>query len=59
MCYGYKPSLDFDEERIESSLSINHEITDQLGIGFTTQAVVEAEDVHTSYMLTMQYTPTD
>ena len=53
----YKPSLDFDEERIESSLSINHEITDQLGIGFTTQAVVEAEDFHTAYLLNFTYSP--
>ena len=53
----YKPSLDFDEERIESSLSINHEITDQLGIGFTTQAVVEAEDFHTTYLLNFTYSP--
>ena len=53
----YKPSLDFAEERIESSLSINHEITNQLGIGFTTQAVVEAEDVHTSYLLNFTYMP--
>ena len=53
----YKPSLDFAEERIESSLSINHEITNELGIGFTTQAIVDAEDVHTSYLLNFVYTP--
>ena len=53
----YKPSLDFAEERIEASVSINQPITEQLGIGFTTQAIVEAEDVHTSYMLTVQYSP--
>ena len=53
----YKPSLDFAEERIESSLSINHEITNEVGIGFTTQSIVDAEDLHTSYLLNFTYTP--
>ena len=53
----YKPSLDFAEERIEASASINQPITEQLGIGFSTQAIVEAEDVHTSYLLSVTYTP--
>ena len=53
----YKPSLDFAEERIEASVSINQPITEQLGIGFTTQAIAEGEDVHTSYLLNFTYTP--
>lgn len=53
----YKPSLDFAEERIEASLSINQPITEQLGVGFSTQAIVEAEDVHTSYLLQVTFTP--
>ena len=53
----YKPSLDFAEERIEASASINQPLTDQLGIGFTTQATAEAEDVHTSYLFTVTFTP--
>ena len=53
----YKPSLDFAEERIEASASINQPITNEIGIGFTTQAVVEAEDVHTSYLLNLTYSP--
>ena len=53
----YKPSLDFAEERIESSLSINHEITNEVGIGFTTQSIVDAEDLHTSYLLNFTYIP--
>ena len=51
----YKPSLDFAEERIEASASINQPITNEIAIGFTTQAVVEAEDVHTSYLLNLTY----
>lgn len=53
----YKPSLDFAEERIEASLSINQPITEQIGIGFSTQAIVEAEDVHTNYLLQVSYAP--
>ena len=55
----YKPSLDFAEERIEASASINQPITYEIAIGFTTQAVVEAEDVHTSYLLNVTFTPLD
>ena len=53
----YKPSLDFAEERIEASVSINQPITEQLGIGFSTQAIVEGEEAHTSYLLNFTYTP--
>ena len=53
----YKPSLDFAEERIEASASINHEITNEVGIGFTTQSIVDAEDLHTSYLLNFTYIP--
>lgn len=55
----YKPSLDFAEERIEGSVSINQPITNEIAIGFTTQATVEAEDVHTSYLLNFTFTPLD
>ena len=53
----YKPSLDFAEERIEASVSINQPITDEIAVGFSTQATVEAEDVHTSYLLQATFTP--
>ena len=53
----YKPSLDFAEERIEASASINQPITNEIAIGFTTQAIVEAEDLHTSYLLNLTYSP--
>ena len=53
----FKPSIDFKETRIESSASVNYPVSNELGIGFTTQAVVEAEDVHTSYLLQVTYSP--
>ena len=58
----FKPSIDFVDTRIESSLSFNHEISETAALGFTTQSVLDSQsvvegDLHTSYMLTFTFTP--
>ena len=57
-----KPSIDFADTRIESSLSFNHEISDTVAVGITTQSVFDSQsvaesDLHTSYMIQFTYTP--
>lgn len=58
----FKPSIDFEETRIESSLSVSHEISETIALGFTTQSVLDSQsvaegDLHTSYLLNFTYTP--
>ena len=58
----FKPSLTFGETRLEGSLSFNHEISETVGLGITTQAVSDSasiadSNVHTSYLLNFTYTP--
>ena len=58
----YKPSLDFIERRIEASLSFNHQLTKQLDLHITTQAVLDSESMaednyHTQYIIGLRYTP--
>ena len=58
----FKPSLDFEEEVIEGSLSFNHELTETLSLGITTQATLDSQsrsdrDAHTSYLINLTYTP--
>ena len=58
----YKPSLDFEEEVIEGSLSFNHELTETVSVGISTLSVLDSQsvtdsDAHTSYLLTVKFTP--
>ena len=58
----YKPSLDFEEEVIEGSLSFNHELTETVSLGITTQGTLDSQsvvdsDAHTSYLINLTYTP--
>ena len=58
----FKPSLDFEEEVIEGSLSFNHELTETISLGITTQATIDSQvaadqKAHTSYLINFTYTP--
>ncbi len=58
----FKPSLDFEEEVIEGSLSFNHELTETVSLGITTQATIDSQveadqTAHTSYLINFRYTP--
>ena len=58
----FKPSLTFGETRFEGSLSFNHEISQSLSVGITTQSVSDSASItdsnlHTSYMVGLTYTP--
>ena len=58
----FKPSLDFEEEVIEGSLSFNHELTETVSLGITTQATIDSQvaadqKAHTSYLINFTYTP--
>ena len=58
----FKPSLDFEEEVIEGSLSFNHELTETVSLGITTQATIDSQveadqTAHTSYLINFTYTP--
>ena len=58
----YKPSIDFDRTTIEGSLSFNHQLSESLAIGITTQSVFDSasivdSDVHSSYLIQFTYTP--
>ena len=58
----FKPSLTFGETRFEGSLAFNHEISDTLSVGITTQSVSDSalitdSNVHTSYIVGLTYTP--
>ena len=58
----FKPSLDFEEEVIEGSLSFNHELTETVSLGITTQATIDSQvaadqKAHTSYLINFIYTP--
>ena len=58
----FKPSLDFEEEVIEGSLSFNHELTETVSLGITTQATIDSQvaadqQAHTSYLINFTYTP--
>ena len=58
----FKPSLDFEEEVIEGSLSFNHELTETVSLGITTQATIDSQveadqRAHTSYLINFTYTP--
>ena len=58
----FKPSLDFEEEVIAGSLSFNHELTETVSLGITTQATIDSQveadqKAHTSYLINFRYTP--
>ena len=58
----YKPSLDFEERRVEASLAFNHDLTDNVAFGIATQSILDSQavadrDLHTSYLVTFTYTP--
>ena len=58
----YKPSLDFADTRVESSLSFNHDLSDTLALGFALQNVLDSQsvadsDLHTSYLLSITFSP--
>ena len=58
----YKPSIDFAETRLETSLSFNHEISETVSLGITTQGVLDSQsiadsDLHSSYLIQFTYTP--
>ena len=58
----YKPSLTFGESRIEGSLSLNHEISETVSLGITTQGILDSQsvvegDLHSSYLIQFTYTP--
>ena len=58
----YKPSLDFEETKFEGSLSFNHELSETVSLGITTQGVLDSQsiaesDFHSSYLIQFTYTP--
>ena len=58
----YKPSIDFAETRLETSFSFNHEISETVSLGITTQGVLDSQsiadsDLHASYLIQFTYTP--
>lgn len=58
----FKPSIQFTETSIESGLALNHEISDRLAMGLSTQLIFDSDsitdqDFHTSYLLQFTYTP--
>lgn len=59
----FKPSLDFEEEVIEGSLSFNHELTETVSLGIATQATIDSQSIaesnlHSSYLIQFTYSPT-
>ena len=60
----YKPSLDFDESTVEGSLSFNHELSETVTVGITTQSVFDSKsiadsDLHSSYLIQFTFAPED
>ena len=58
----YKPSLDFADTRVESSVSFNHDLSDTLALGFALQNILDSQsvadsDLHTSYLLSITFSP--
>ena len=58
----FKPSINFEDTRIEGSLAFNHEISETVTVGITTQSVLDSQsvaesDLHTSYLLQLVYSP--
>ena len=58
----YKPSLTFGETRLEGSLSFNHDISETVAVGITTQGVSDSASIadsnfHSSYLLQFVYKP--
>ena len=53
----YKPTIDFDETIWEFSSAFNYPISKEWLLGFTKNAILENEDIHTSYQLVLTYTP--
>ena len=58
----YKPSIDFAETRLETSLSFNRELSETVSLGITLQATLDSQsrsdrDAHTSYLVNFTYTP--
>ena len=58
----YKPSINFAETRLETSLSFNHALSETTAVGITTQAVFDSQsivesDAHSSYLIQFTYTP--
>ena len=58
----YKPSIDFAESTVEGSLSFNHELSETVSLGITTQGVFDSQsiaesDLHSSYLIQFTFTP--
>ena len=53
----YKPTIDFDETIWEFSSAFNYPISKEWLLGFTKNAILEDNDLHTSYQLVLTYTP--
>lgn len=58
----YKPSIDFAESTVEGSLVFNHELSETVSLGITTQSVFDSQsiaesDLHLSYMIQFTITP--
>ena len=58
----YKPSIDFAESTVEGSLSFNHELSETVSLGITTQSVFDSKsiaesDINSAYLIQFTYTP--
>ena len=56
--------IDFAETRLETSLSFNHEISETVSLGITTQGILDSQsvvegDLHSSYLIQFTYTPAE
>ena len=58
----FKPSIDFEETRLEGSLAFNQPLSEQLSLSITTQATLDSAsvvegDLHSTYLIGITWTP--